>query len=393
MRRIGAVVGQYVASPVVESMDVNAIVNEIDWNEVLEKVDINEVIFDRIDVNRLLDRVDVNRHLDRVDVNQHLEKVDWDALVERSNLEEIIARSTSGVLSGFASLLRTRLAWIDQWGQRVGRCYCCGKNRECVDFLPPRPGRPEDSRAVWKTPETLDKLEFERAIQFRTCGATSHLLFLSLDWMFLWTVFAAVAAIVNELTIVFAGDPDYWDKYPSVQNFWFDVFLYAVAAALYWVFMVGCVGRTFGMWILGLVMVTTEGKRVSLVQVCKQVLLIPPNMLLFGWVLGYTRRDGAFASDILGDVSVVYAWGARLLPKNKHPEMAMSLGDFVESIPEHERENLLKVPENLNVRLGGDDYNGDDDACLDNDSVKGNSGSVEITNLEDAASRWSKENI
>jgi uncharacterized RDD family membrane protein YckC len=386
MRRLGTAVGHYVASPVVESMDVNAIVNEIDWNEVLEKVDINEVIFDKIDVNKLLTRVDVNRHLARVDINQHLERVDWDALIERSNIEEIIARSTSGVVSGFTSLLRTRLAWVDQWGQRVGRCYCCGKNRIRVDFLPPRPGRPEDSETIWKNPETLDKREFERAIQFRTSGATNRLLFLAFDWMFVWTAFAIITALTEQLTQVFTDEDDWWYNNVTIfRTLWFEGFLYAVFAALYWLFLVGCVGRTFGMWILGLLMVSKEGKRVSILQVCYQLVLLPLNTVFFGWVLGYCRRDGAFASDVIGGVSIVYAWGARNLPKQNHPEMAMSLGDFVDTLPGHEQKALL-VPENLNVQLGGDDYHGDD-ASLDDSAY------IEITNLEDGASRWSKDNI
>ena len=386
MRRLGTAVGHYVASPVVESMDVNAIVNEIDWNEVLEKVDINKAIFDKIDINKLLAKVDVNRHLARVDINQHLERVDWDALIERSNLEEIIARSTSGVLSGFTSLLRTRLAWVDQWGQRIGRCYCCRTNRECVDFLPPRPGRPEDSGTIWKNPETLDKREFERAIQFRTSGAINRLLFLALDFTFVWTAFAIMTALIGELTQVFTDEDDWWIyNFPIFQTLWFEGFLYALSAALYWIFLVGCVGRTFGMGILGLLMVSKEGERVSILQVCYQLVLLPLNTVFFGWVLGFCRRDGAFASDIIGGVSIVYAWGASNLPKQNNAEMAMSLGDFVDTLPENERKALL-VPENLNVQLGGVDYHGDDASLND-------SGDIEITNLEDGASRWSKDNI
>ncbi len=389
MRRLGKAVGHYVASPVVESMDVNAIVNEIDWNEVLDKVDINEVIFDKIDVNRLLDRVDVNRHLGRVDVNQHLDKVDWDAIIERSNLEEIISRSTTGVLSGFASLLRTRMAWFDQWCQRFGRCYCCGRNKERVDFLPPRPGRLEDSQTVWENPRTLDKRKFERAIQFRNCGATSRLVCISLDWTFCWITYALMAATINQLTAVFTNDPDFWyNNVPIVNSFIFEIFLYVLDAALYWILLVGCVGRTLGMWVLGLLIVSQDGKRISLWQVCCQVILIPLNMLFFGWVLGYTRRDGAFASDIFGSVSVVYSWFAQHLPRKNNAEMAISLGDFVDNLSEHEKKALL-VPANLNVQLGGDDYDGDDD------SLDGNSdnGDIEITNLEDGASRWSSDNI
>ena len=389
MRRLGKAVGQYVASPVVESMDMNAIVNAIDWNEILDKVDINEVIFDKIDVNRLLDRVDVNRHLDRVDFNQHLGKVDWNAIVDRSNIEEIFSRSTTGVLSGLLSLLRTRLAWFDQWGQRIGRCYYCRKNKHDADFLPPRPGRMEDSKIDWGNPWILNRVEFEREIQFRNCGATCRLLSISIDWSFCWMGFAFIAAIMHQLTTVFTNDPDFWyNNVPFTKNVVLEVFLYAMATALYWGLLVGCIGRTLGMGLLGLMIVSENGARISLRQVFYQLILIPLNMIFFGWVIGYIRRDGAFASDILGGVSVVYSWET---PHGKRniPEMPMSVKDFVENLPEHETQSLL-VPSNLDVQLGGDDYDSDGASLEDN---SGDEGDIEITNLEDGASRWSNDNI
>ena len=403
MRRFGNAVGQYVASPVVESMDMNAILDHVDWNEVLDKVDINEVFLDKIDVNRLLARVDVNRHLDRVDVNRHLDKVDWDAIIERSNLEDIISRSTTGVLTGFASLVRTRIAWCDQWGQRLGRCYCCcGKNSECVDLLPPRPGRPEDSQCIWEDPLQLDKPVFETAIQFRTCGALNRLLYNSLDLSIGLSLYALFAAIVNELTKVFTNDPDYWQTMvPITETTWFEPLVYVIATALYWVFMVGCTGRTIGMWMLGILMVSEEGNRVNLWQVCKQLVLMPLNILVFGWAIGLARRDGAQFSDLVGGVRIVYCWDALGgIPSKRHNmDMAMSVGDFVSAHPDHEKESLLRVPENLKIQLGSDDYDGDD-ASLGNHSHSEyhnahdhNGGDIEITNLEDGASQWTKDNI
>ena len=410
--------GQYIASPVVESMDANAILKEVDWNDILDKVDINEVFFDRIDVNRLLARVDVNRHLDRVDFNRLLDRVDWDAIVERSNLEEIISRSTNGVMTGFMSLLRTRLAWIDQWAQRLGRCFCCRKQEEPFqreqqqqphiseykEYLPPRPGRPEDSETIWEKPTSLDKRKFERAIQFRTCGALNRLLYLAIDQTFMWFVTVVIWAIIRQLTEIFTNEPDWWgDKYPILNSLLVDTMLFTTLSALYWIFLVGCFGRTIGMWVLGLLMVCNNGRRISFLHVIFQVFLTPINLLCFGWVVGFTRRDGAFISDLIGRVTVVYAWKTKNIPDNNH-EIAVSIGDYETAIPDPERRTLL-VPESLDVELGADDYHGDDDASLGGDSdggieipgaarwMKGDTGFVDNTNLEDGASRWSKENM
>lgn len=376
MRRIGTAIGHHVASPIVESMDVNTILNEVDWNEVLQQVDI-DALFDKIDVNKVLDRIDINRHLDRVDMDRHLSTVDYDALIRRSNLEEIIARSTSGVLSGFTNLFRTRMAWIDQWGQRIGRCSC----RREKDYLPPRPGRPEDSKTVWKHSGELDKLEFGRAIQFRTSGATNRLVYLALDQFFVWATYAILVALVHKLGEAFTDNPEWLLAVPVTKKWWFDFVVYLSYNAMYWISQVGCFGRTVGMWILGLLLVSKSGNRVSFLQVCFQIILVPLNILFFGWVVGYMRRDGKFLSDIVGGVAIVYAWDARNVHEN-NAEMAMSLTDFVDTLPEQKRSSFL---------LGGvndDDDDDDDEDENDEDeyySIGG--GDIELADVEKGETR------
>mmetsp|Transcript_6290 Transcript_6290/g.15584 ORF Transcript_6290/g.15584 Transcript_6290/m.15584 type:complete len:471 (+) Transcript_6290:165-1577(+) len=414
--RIMRAFGHHIASPVVESMNVNAILDEVDWNEVLDKVDINEVIFDRIDVNRILARVDVNRHLARVDFNRHLDRVDWDAIVEHSNLEEIISRSTTGVVTGFLSLVRTRVAWIDQWVQRLGRCFCCKKQArsnqhhisENQEYLPPRPGRSDDSETIWENPGTLEKRKFEKAIQFRTCGGFNRLLYLAIDQSVLWCLTVLIWGITSKLTEIFTNDPKWWvDNYKFMTTLWVETLIFLAFAALYWIFLVGCFGRTIGMSLLGLLMVSRDGRRIGFAQVLIQVFLIPLNLLCFGWVAGFIRRDGNFLSDIIGGVTVVYAWEAKSLP-DKNPEIALSIGDYATALADQERKSERKsllIPESLDVELGADDYNGDDDVSLGGDSeggieiagatrwMKGKPDTAGNTNLEDGASRWSKENI
>eukprot|EP00536_Pseudo-nitzschia_multiseries_P012132 jgi/Psemu1/207775/e_gw1.447.33.1 len=318
MRRIGTAVGR-VASPVVESLDVNAILQQVDWNELLRNVD----------VDALLEKIDVNTVLERVDVNRHLSRVDYDALVQRSNLEDILARSTAGVMSGFSNLLRSRLAWVDQWASPRSNTF------------PPRPGRPGDSADVWKNPHELDMRTFGRSIQFRTSGAFNRILYLAIDSIFVWVTFAILAALAQTLGHVFTNDEDWANNKIKVSNEpWFEFVLYSVYNNCYWVFLVGCFGRTIGMWALGLLMVSREGHRVSFLQVVYQVVLLPLNVFCFGWVCGFVRRDGAFLSDLVGGVNIVYLWDVKHIPHD-NATMAMSMNDFVDPLTQQERDQLL----------------------------------------------------
>ncbi|KAG7337722.1 hypothetical protein IV203_020293 [Nitzschia inconspicua] len=137
-RRIGQLIGHGI-SPIVESLDVNAIVSEFDFDEVIQRIDMDKLmdrinvnqLCDRVDWNAILERVDINRHLDRIDMDRLLDQVDVDRIIERSNLEEIISRATGGVFAEFVDLVRTRIAWIDQWGQRFCRLRCFSKIPIC----------------------------------------------------------------------------------------------------------------------------------------------------------------------------------------------------------------------------------------------------------------------
>jgi len=382
MRRIGTAVGQYVASPVVESMDVNAILEHVDWNEVLEKIDPNALL-DGIDVDKLLDRVDWNRHLDRVDVDRHLGRVDYDAIIQRFDLEDVVARSTSGVVSGFSNLLRTRMAWVDQWGQRICRCYCCCSKQKrtkkknqttdgallvCpVEYLPPRPGRPEDSWDVWKNPSELDKATFGRSIQFRTSGAFNRLVYSCIDSLVTWITFGTLTAIVQTLGGVFTENRDWLEGNPVASNPFFDPLLFYCLSNVYWIFLVGCFGRTLGMWVLGLLMVSKEGDRLSFCQVITQAILDSLDILLFGWVIGFFRRDGAFLSDLLGGVNIIYAWDVRHITSD-NANIALSMNDFVDPLTEQERKHLL---------VDDDDDDDDDDVDVDDSGF----GDIEIPEL------------
>mmetsp|Transcript_3079 Transcript_3079/g.6646 ORF Transcript_3079/g.6646 Transcript_3079/m.6646 type:complete len:147 (-) Transcript_3079:563-1003(-) len=120
------------------------------------------------------------------------------------------------------------------------------------------------------------------------------------------------------------------------------------------------------MWVLGLLMVSKEGDRLSFCQVITQAILDSLDILLFGWVIGFFRRDGAFLSDLLGGVNIIYAWDVRHITSD-NANIALSMNDFVDPLTEQERKHLLV----------DDDDDDDDDVDVDDSGF----GDIEIPEL------------
>ncbi|KAG7354834.1 RDD family protein [Nitzschia inconspicua] len=333
-RRIGHLIGHGI-SPIVESLDVNAIVSEVDFDEVIQRIDIDKLmdrinvnqLLDRVDWNAILERVDINRHLDRIDMDRLLDQVDVDRIIERSNLEEIISRATGGVFAEFVDLVRTRLAWIDQWGQRFCRLRCFSKN----PYLPPRPGRPQDNETIWPKRLGLRARKFGMAVQFRTCGGICRSASTFVDVVFVATTFAIWTTLGTWVARVIMDDPlwtmdDDWE--------WLMTFFYLLYNLLYHLCMLGCFSRTIGMWVLGLLMVSWDGHRVQFYQVFLHSFFQPFNVPLFGWVLTFFRRDGKMWNELIACTVLVYAWNVRTLT-SRHAEFALSLNEYTGMLPPH----------------------------------------------------------
>jgi len=209
--------------------------------------------------------------------------------------------------------------------------------------------------------------------------------YFAIDQFFVWATFTICASLVKKFGEIFTEDPEWLHKIPLLQQTWFEFVIYASYNAMCWTVLVGCFGRSLGMWVLGLLMVSKAGNRVSFLQVILQTFLLPLNFIFFGWIVGFMRRDGRFVSDIIGGVAIVYAWDARHVSEN-NPEMAMSLTDFVDTLPEQERVSLI---------LGGtaaaannDNENGDDGD--DNDDIYHSvdeGGDIEIPDVEKGDTR------
>jgi uncharacterized RDD family membrane protein YckC len=84
-------------------------------------------------------------------------------------------------------------------------------------------------------------------------------------------------------------------------------------AIFYCAYPVAAGGRTFGMAIAGLRVVSADGRTVGGRQAVVRILALPLSFLTLGlgFLLILLRRDGRALQDLIGGTAVVYAWDAR----------------------------------------------------------------------------------
>eukprot|EP00566_Odontella_aurita_P017315 CAMPEP_0113562974 /NCGR_PEP_ID=MMETSP0015_2-20120614/20809_1 /TAXON_ID=2838 /ORGANISM="Odontella" /LENGTH=265 /DNA_ID=CAMNT_0000464899 /DNA_START=17 /DNA_END=811 /DNA_ORIENTATION=+ /assembly_acc=CAM_ASM_000160 len=232
---------------------VSSVVGCVDVDGVVRQIDVDDAL-DRVDVNHLLDRVDINRHLQRVDLDALLDRVDLDRLIDKSNIASIVARSSTGIFDQILDGLRAKVAIADQAVQKLGRCRCCSKQR----VLPPRPG---ESRKIQKEgtgqyPSQAAHLAVE--LQGRYVGMFPRFLAWFCDQILMLSIFA-IFFILLEIVVKMATNkedfnPRAWTYVPIAYVIW---------ELSYTVVSLTLMGRTIGMTIFGLLVVTTTGKRIG----------------------------------------------------------------------------------------------------------------------------------
>ena len=348
MRRsaVGRAIGRNVVGPVVSGMDLDSVLGQIDLQDLLEnKVDLNRVL-NQVDINQLLSKVDLNAQLDRIDMDKLMSKVDINKIIERSDLETIINRSSSSFFGQFIHLVRARMALADQWIQRICRCAACTKE----PWLPPRPGIDDTGRTYLKWPDNTR--DFGVAVQFRCCGQFTRGIAWLIDnvlvaltvALLIWiiekfqTYFDNRQAEANQPTTTGGGEDvdgemvaptDYLDESDEQWTGWIIGPSWLLFEFCYSTLFLGCFGRTVGLSVMGLLVVNNDGHRVSFLRVLMRNIVTPFNVMLFGWVLGLTRRDGKNWNDLFSCTAVVYAWNAvaaaKVIEEDNNFDFAMSV--------------------------------------------------------------------
>jgi uncharacterized RDD family membrane protein YckC len=305
---LAQVVAERAVEIVVAVLDVNALLDQVDVDALLDRTDIDRLL-DRTDVNRLIDRVDVGQLMAGVDLNPILARVDLNKLIAQTDLGAVIAHSSGGVASNALDVVRSQAVGLDEFIARWA-----GRLRRSAYTSPPgRPGEPADGRrrkaappghaVVARTPAAA-----QESLQGRYAGFASRFAGYAVDAGASTVVFMLALAAVSFAVSVVTGKPVNWNR----DDTWAGV-AYAGWLFIYFAYSWAASGKTFGMALLGVRVVRSDGADAGARRAAVRTLALPLSFLIFG--LGFTgivlgRRRRALHDVIAGTV-VVYSWDAR----------------------------------------------------------------------------------
>lgn len=282
-------------------VDVNALLDRADVSRLLARVDVNALL-ETLDVDRLVGRVDVDGLVARVDVNALVDRLDLESIVQRARIPELVAASTGNVAESAFNMLRRQLLALDvvvtRSVQRVLRRDPAGlpagpaplvgssTTPASVPLPMPSPGAPlTDVTGHYAGPVTR---------------LLAHVADSTIAGVAYTATTAALAAALHVLGV------------PQVHRT--DVLFVTTLTTwlfLYWWTSTLVAGRTPGMALVGLRIVTRTGASLPGRRATIRVLALPVSLLsaglgLIGVLLDRERRA---LHDVLAGSTVVYDWG------------------------------------------------------------------------------------
>jgi len=308
---VNAVLERVDLDALLERVDVDALLERVDVNRLLERVDV-DAVFARVDPDALLARVDVEALLARVDMNQLLARVDIDAVIDqvdvervvrRAGIPEIVAESTGSVFESTLDLLRRQLLGLDVVETRAVMRLLSRDEYS----LPAGPdalvgdGGPTHSMPVPNAPTT--------DVTGHYAGGVTRLAAFIVDIILAMGSFTITSGALGS-TLRTAGLP--------IDDLTGGGVLFAASSALwlftYWWATTAIAGRTPGMALVGLRIVTRTGLPVSGRRAFVRVLALPLSFLLLGLgLLGIiVDRERRALHDLIAGTSVAYDWGDRM---------------------------------------------------------------------------------
>jgi uncharacterized RDD family membrane protein YckC len=295
---------------VLDRVDVNALLDRVDADRLLQRIDVNALL-DRVDATALLNRVDVNALLDRVDVNALAARLDIDAvmdrvdiqrLVERAGIADIVAESTGTVAESALDLLRRQLLGLDVVVTR-GVMRLLSRDEHSLPAGPQAlagDGGPAHSMPAPSAP-TSD-------VTGHYAGPVTRLVAHVIDTVVAGGAFTIVTGALGSAL----DSVDIAVGWLQRGDVLFGVGLVAWFFAYWWA-STAVAGRTPGMALVGLRVVTRSGEPVSGGRAFLRVLTLPLSFAVFGLgLLGIVfDRERRALHDVVAGSTVVYDWGDR----------------------------------------------------------------------------------
>jgi uncharacterized RDD family membrane protein YckC len=299
----------------VASRATGAVVDIIDPNELIGRIDVNAIL-ERVDIEAFLERVDLNELLDSIDMDALMDRIDVKEIVERAGIPDIVRESTGELAGSLMDVFRRQLVALDTiTGRFIYRLTTRdpASRPRAPDELDAGSGVDEDGRAQ---------------VSGHYAGPISRLLAFLVDLFFVWTGFvlgAVGVAFVLGLFLQVDLDPS-WRR--SVTG---AIFLALWAFTYLWTSL-ALAGRTPGMGIIGLSVVTREGEPISGRQAFVRTIVFPFSFLIFGiGFLGiFISPERRALHDAAAGDAVVYDWGDR------HAEMPAPLTQWLNRHSEDE---------------------------------------------------------
>jgi len=290
---LNEVVSRIDVQAVVERLDLNAVLTRVDLNRLLERVDINQLVA-QVDVEAIIDRVDINAVVQRVDVNAIVEEVDIGAFTGK--LTSAVTRGTEGLFRHLINVLRRLTVGLDVVALGlVGR------------LLRRQPGSlPIGPELIAPAEEGLVPSE---EVSGRYAGPISRLFAFGLDIFLIFVLFAIVTGVISYIVRLLWG---YQMDRNGANGVWWTVALAVWAFVYYWIGP-AIAGRTLGMAVFGLRVVTARGSPISQGQSLIRVIVLPFSIILLGigLLMAVVGRERRALHDHAAGTCVVYDWGDR----------------------------------------------------------------------------------
>jgi uncharacterized RDD family membrane protein YckC len=284
----------------VARVDVDEIVRRVDVEKIVERVDVGAIVA-RVDVEALVPRIDIEQLIQRIDVNRLVSEIDVSKLVSETDLGRVLAASTTGVVTGVLDLIRSHVAGLDQWVERVATAVFHGRAGR-----PPGPGWPAETPAT--TAPHQRRAERDLALQGRYAGPFSRLAAAAADFGASVGIFNVLLAATAFAWRVATGHDVSFSHHPAVVDP-----ILGLWAFLYLVYPWALSGKTLGMAVLGIRVVTPSGGHIRPWQAVVRALVLPFSVALAPVGLGgvVVQRERRALHDFAARTVVVYAWNAR----------------------------------------------------------------------------------